>query len=333
MNAIWNELLEYESKDLLERFFIKRFERKPSNTKIQQIASNFIQGREYFKSAQNSNITVKPLLQYYGVMALSKGIILSLSETSKEEHLKSSHGLEIINWKLILKTREFENLEIRVGNGTFSQLIESTENKNYLRSNSNVVNWSAHLKIPIKGSIVTLKQLIQYFPDLNKEYNSWIQENLNYAIIKSLTNISEDKKIHIKLAGEVRRELIEILFPTEFCGEKSIEFYNGETTVTYNDCNWYPNVTQRWGGGFGIGDACVIPTMKDDIGLNLLSGMYMMSYVFGMMARYYPTTWISIRRVEKGDKVYPFVHRILDFIDEKYPKQVLDFLRSPYKFD
>lgn len=54
----------------------------------------------------------------------------------------------------------------------------------------------------------------------------------------------------------------------------------------------------------------------------------MMSYVLGMMARYYPTTWIALRRAEKEDKVYPFIHRVIEFVDEKYPRVVLDFLQN-----
>jgi hypothetical protein len=61
--------------------------------------------------------------------------------------------------------------------------------------------------------------------------------------------------------------------------------------------------------------------------------MYIVSYVLGMMARYFPTTWISLKRVDKGDKIYPFIHRILDFIKERFPEQVLDFLNTPYDIE
>ena len=59
----------------------------------------------------------------------------------------------------------------------------------------------------------------------------------------------------------------------------------------------------------------------------------MISYVFGMLARYYPTAWISLRRGDKGDKIYPFAYRIMEFIDEKYPWVIIDFLNAPYEFE
>src|SRR5688500_8909978 len=129
MDKTWNELLDFETRDLVERFVKKKFGREPSARKIQQITSNFIQGREYFKSAEAASITVRPLLQYYGVMALSKGLILCLNYSLTEDHLKGSHGLEVKNWKEVISSREFENLEISFGEGTFSELIKETENR------------------------------------------------------------------------------------------------------------------------------------------------------------------------------------------------------------
>ncbi|MCK4445634.1 MAG: hypothetical protein KAW56_00975 [Candidatus Marinimicrobia bacterium] len=331
MDKVWNNLLEFESRDLVDRFIIKRYGRKSSANRTYQITSNFIQAREYFKSAEIANFTVRPLLQYYGVLALSKGLILTLDLTKTEEQLKSSHGLDVKNWNQILKNKDFENLEISFGEGTFSELLNATDNKNYLRANSSAVNWTSKLKAPKKGNVITLRQLIQYFPDLNKEYNSWIEEKLYFAIIKELK--TEDNKVHVKLEGQIDSYTIELLFPSEFCSRKSVEVQNNATIVKYDNCGWYPNITQRWHGAFNIGDSCIIPALTGDIGLNLLSGMYVMSYVFGMMARYYPTTWIGLKRGEKGDKIYPFVHRILNFVDEKFPRQVIDFLNSPYSFE
>jgi hypothetical protein len=334
MNKIWNELLEFETMDLVERYIKNRFNRKPGTNKVIQITSNFIQGREYFKSADTASITVKPLLQYYGVLALSKGLILFLKDTLTEDQLKSSHGLEIKNWKKPIKDRNFDELEIKVGEGTFSELLSATENKNYLRSNSSSVNWQSYLRTPEKGAVIKLKELIQYFPDLDKEYESWIGEKLKYAVLRSLRNEhgTDDQRIHMTMEGIVKQEVCDNLFPDQYFKAKEI-IYTNETIVRIDSHDWVPNITQKWHGPFEIGDACVIPTLQDDIGLNLLGAMYTISYVFGMMARYYPSVWISLRRVEKGDRIYPFAIRTLDYIQDKFPVQVLDFLRSPYPFE
>lgn len=333
MNKVWNELLEFETRDLVNRFIKKRYGKKLNTNRILQITSNFIQGREYIKSSKKSSISVRPLLQYYGVMALSKGLILSLDLMKKEENLKPSHGLNIKNWNNVLKNKDFENLEISIGNGTFSELLKATENKNYLRANSSEINYESQLKSPTINNCITLKQLIQYFPDLSKEYYSWIEEKLHFAIVDEIKVDVKNNKIKIKLVGKIDQKTINLLFPQEYCPTKSVKIIMNSTTIEYNRCDWFPNITQRWHGAFNIGDACIIPTLPNDIGLNLLSGMYITSYVFGMMARYYPSAWISLRRIEKGDKIYPFVFRVLDYIDEKFPRQILDFLNSPYDFE
>jgi len=332
MKKVWNELLGFETNDLVDRFVFNRHGRKLNKSRILQITSNFIQGREYFKSAEIASITVKPLLQYYGVMALSKGLILALDISKTEEQLKSSHGLIVKNWNEILKKKDFENIEITILEGTFSELIKVSENKNYLRANSSAINWTSYLKPPISGDIIPLKKLIQYFPDLSDEYYSWLEEKLYFAAVQVIDTKREDNKILIKLSGLLDIQTSDLLFPNEYCIAKTIEFENNSTIIKFDKSGWYPNITQRWNSHFGIGDACVIPALPNDIGLNLLSGMYMISYVFGMMARYYPSTWISLKRVDKGDKIYPFVFRIMDFIDEKFPQQVLDFLNK-YDFE
>jgi len=334
MNKTWNKLLAFESRDLVGRYIKEKFERELNRERTLQITSNFIQGREYFRSSENANSTVRPLLQYYGVMALSKGIILCLDVKKTESQLKSSHGLEITNWNQIIKNKDFENLKIIVRDGTFYELITVTQNINYIRSNSSAVNNKSHLIKPQKGDYLILKQLISYFPDLQNEYKSWLKEDLHFAAFNIFKTDKEKNSINIELQKKIERDVIKLLFPDQYCPDLKVKWENNKTYVSYTLEKWYPNITQRWGWGpLQIGEACIIPTLKDDIGLNLISGLYMISYVFGMMARYFPTTWIGIMRGEKGDKIYPFVHRLMDFIDEKFPIIVLDFLNSPYDFE
>jgi hypothetical protein len=327
MNRDWNKLLEFETRDLVERFVYARFERKPNAAKVQEITSNFIQGREYFKSADKSDFTVKPLLQYYGVLALSKGLILALNPSLSETHLKASHGLEIKNWKQILKSKDFEKLEIGIGDGSFSELINATGNYNYLRANSSGINWKSGLTKPKKGDTISLEQLIQYYPDLRTEFKSWTGKKLVYVVINGSQYSAGAAAI--KLQGKIIESDLDLIFPEKYCKNRTFK----NQVLKYESKNWGPNVTQRWDSPFNIGDACAIPVLKNDIGLNLISGMFMISYVFGMMARYYPTAWISLRKGEKGDKIYPFAYRIMEFIDNKFPKVVVDFLDAPYDFE
>jgi hypothetical protein len=103
----WNKLLEYETRDLVERFIKTKYNRDASARQVLEITSCFIQAREYFNNSQRSNISARPLLQYYGVLTMSRGLILALSPTLSESSLKPSNGLEIKDWLGDLKKKEF----------------------------------------------------------------------------------------------------------------------------------------------------------------------------------------------------------------------------------
>ena len=178
--------------------------------------------------------------------------------------------------------------------------MNATENNNYLRENSSAINWKSYLNKPLKGYSINLEQIIQYYPDLHNEYKSWTGRDLVYAVIETVKHTGNGKTTEIKVRGNISDNNLDKLFPNKYCLNRTY----GNKIVKYESDKWGPNVTQQWHGPFNIGDACVIPVLKEDVGFNLICGMFIISYVFGMMARYFPTAWISLRRGEKGDKIY-----------------------------
>lgn len=330
MSSHWNELLEFESRDLLERYINCKHNRNVSSSRVNEIISNFKQGREFFESLNVAGNTVKPLLLYYGVLALSRGLILTLCPTRSEDSLKPSHGLEIKNWTNIIKNKDFENLKIVIGNGSLSELLVATNNENYFRANSTAVNYKTFIDIPKKGSSVLFGDLMRCFPDFQREYKVWLEKDLIYGVLNRLEVDEDLNRIRVDFQPKINHESIKSIFPEEYC----IDIHFGDspnlnvTTVSFRNTGWHPNVAQKWNGPFGISDACIVPPMPQDICLNMIGNMFIISYVFGMMSRYFPTTWISLRRGEKGDKVYPIANGILKFIEEKYPIVTLDFLKN-----
>ena len=72
-NQEWHEISRFESYDLAKSWYQQTHQRQMNATKTRQVNAFFIQGREYFKSASSSDMSVKPLLLYYGVLSLSRG--------------------------------------------------------------------------------------------------------------------------------------------------------------------------------------------------------------------------------------------------------------------
>lgn len=335
MKDVWNELLEFESKDLLERFFKNYHNSDINDWKVQEVSSNFIQGREYFKSTRDASITVKPLLLYYGIVSLSRGLTLILRPKLREANLKGSHGLEVKNWSEVLTSRNFEEIRVVVGEGTFSDLINATDNCNYLRVDADGVNFKTSLISPPDGYSIHFRDLFNFLPDLDKEFKIWTNDSLptlTYSAHNLLRRVSEKNTMTVWDRGE-SDEFISKFFPGQFCSDRTIDRFDNRIIVRYNQSKWSPNYTQRWYGALNLGDMCIAPVLDGDIGFNSLSAMFAISYVLGMMARYFPSTWISLGRVQKGDKIFPLVNKSLNFLQEIYPQAVLDFLRAPYKFE
>jgi len=335
MRDVWNELLEFESRDLLERFF-KRYHNSDVNEwKVRQVSSNFIQGREYFRSAKEASITVRPLLLYYGIVSLGRGLTLMLKPKLNETNLKGSHGLEVKNWSTVLSNRQFEDLQISVGEGSFSELLSGTQNRNYLRVGADAVNFSNALKMPEKECLINFRDLFNFLPDLNREFSVWINEPLPF-LLYSPTHTTQgipNRTIISVYDTSVTDDLVEQIFPERYCPERTITRFERHVIIKYESAAWAPNFTQKWHGAFGLGELCIVPPLKDDVGLNSLGAMFAVSYVLGMMARYYPSTWISLGQVQRGDRILPLINRFLSFVQEVYPQAILDFLRAPYSFE
>ena len=83
----------------------------------------------------------------------------------------------------------------------------------------------------------------------------------------SLMEVGE--RIEVRIKHEISDELLDKFFPKEYCKGRVHE----KNLIAYEKCNWWPNITQFWYGAFNIGDACIIPVYKNDIGLNQLGGM------------------------------------------------------------
>src|SRR5438874_1362373 len=98
MDDVWNSLLAYESRDLVERAYVRRHQRNPSAGHVREVVSSFIQAREYFVNASRAAISVRPLLQYYGVVALTRGLVLMVYRGVSAKVLKPSHGLDAKGW-------------------------------------------------------------------------------------------------------------------------------------------------------------------------------------------------------------------------------------------
>ncbi|MBW8683554.1 YaaC family protein [Chitinophaga rhizophila] len=322
MSSASDRLIDFQTRDLVTKFIKKRHNRNASARSVREITSSFIQGREYFNSAEKADLTVKPLLLYYGVLAYSRGLILANNVLLSEASLKPSHGLEIKNWSYAFKDMNFYDLEITTTEGTLKELLDSTDNTSYLKSRSLRKNMAIQYKLPSSGVKLKLGDLLRTFPDIGKEFEGWTEKKLIYYQIDHFETIGDQQKIVSN--SPISQEELELLVPQSASVEIRPNKGHGFTILTANDS--FPSVVQKWEEYNNIREMVIVQPANKDIHFNTISSFYMVAYAFGMMARYFPSTWISLSRSEKGDAIYPLVLKTLRLIQELYPQLVLDHL-------
>jgi hypothetical protein len=139
----WATLSNYQSHELVRRDYQRKHGREANAAHTKEICSPFIQAQHYFRAASLADRTVYPLLLYYGVVSLSRGLTLFLSRGIREAALSPSHGLGVRDWQAIFadENPDVANLTIRLSaRGTLIELMDATGNRSLLRSNSSAVN-------------------------------------------------------------------------------------------------------------------------------------------------------------------------------------------------
>ncbi|WNW01348.1 YaaC family protein [Tenacibaculum sp. HL-MS23] len=329
MNDTWHFLREFESKDLVKRYIKKKYDFELNSTKAYEIVSAFKQGRGYFDSVKVANISVKPLLLYYGIVSLSRGLILILNKKARENNIKPSHGLKITNWSKIAESGKLEDIIVKSSNGTFKELITATKNKSYFRAGSNGINWHAEYLIYEGDYEFNLKELSYSFPDLKKSTESWLGLKIPSRKLNNLKR-KEISKTEIEVQG---KELLNIIFPDNVFRNSVITEGNLISKIIY-DGKFHPHLCQKWASSFDvIGAPYVIPPFNEYIFMNDISKMFAISFIFGTISRYYPTTWNNINSGIKNDSILPFTTNLMDFLQEKYPQIIIDFIESPFEFE
>lgn len=331
MNDIWHFLREFESKELVKRYIKNRYDFDLNTSKAFEITSAFAQGREYFFNSNNADISVRPLLQYYGVVALSRGLILILNKTARENNITPSHGLKIKNWNQVNKSGKIEEIQVKTSSGTFSELINVTNNKSYFRAGSSGINWHVNFDKPTDEFQVNLGEIAMSFPDLVLSTKSWLNKEIPSRNMNSFKN--HDNMIEMKIQGKNESDIISKLFPDKVFKEIKVEEIGNECMIRFKSDS-IPNFSQKWVSAFEvIGDPCINPPLNNNVFLNDIAKMYCVSFIFGSISRYYPSAWNNIHKGINNDSVLPFALNFMDFLNEKYPQIIMDFLKGPYDFE
>jgi len=75
----------------------------------------------------------------------------------------------------------------------------------------------------------------------------------------------------------------------------------------------------------------IVDPLDNDTRYSQLAMTYLVSYVLGMLARYFPTHWISLASGEKGDGLWPAINAAQRYVDQAFPELVIEFVEDLLK--
>ena len=328
----WYALREFETRDITSRSYQNRHALELSASKAREISSNFVQAREYFRSASEANFTVRPLLQYYGVASLSRGLTLFLEPKKSEASLKQSHGLITCDWEKGLSNglTGIANLRTRLTRGIFHDLLTATNNKFYFRHNYSDVNTFIGANIPSLGSEFVVDEVAARIPDVSGQYYAWTGRRVPFLVLKALSLDQANHLATYTLATKDENN-VDKVFPIGSFPSRSV---TQDSTNLLVECSLTEDsfFAQKV-GAFNIGEIVLYRPPISHLYFSPLAACFILSFSLGMLCRYFPTTWINMGRGEKGDAFYPLATRLLDWIQDTFPAMVVDVLRGPYDFE
>ncbi len=334
MNSeIWQQLLSLESRDIVVKWFDEIHTRELNARRAKEINSAAKQAREYFRNAANSNYSVKPLLTFYGVASLSRSLLLLLKRNGGEEGLTGSHGLETVDWgtamsgEVVNGLKNLGGLRIRTRNGLFTDFVAQTENRISIHVNSSGVDCHICYDVPESGIELTVSDLFARIPDLQRDFSN-NSNLLKYTPVNEMTYTEENG-----FRAKLRKEQFNLFRGYYESVGYSIVDEADYVILTANTETFSKNIPlfvhSYLHKTFGSIPALYItePFQKDSR-YSQLCITYMVSYVLGMLVRYYPTHWISLTQGEKGDEWWPTINRAQQFVEQSFPELVIELIED-----
>ena len=334
----WKYIARFESYDFVVNWYRKAHGKEATAAKVAQINACFAQGREYFRNAKLSAMSVRPLLLYYGVLSCCRGVILANNHQKKEESLKPRHGLEVVDWQNTLSggIKHVLELRIRATNGTFRELVDVCWHLNtvYLFSGPTNERVSSgqplgDLRFAADRSLLTLDDLISRLKQTGHEYPRLINRSgktfsgariashppgvhLAFPLVgipDELRKLEDGRNILIGSSNQVAPGLRQ----GDDAGDCLI-FVRQENNAHYDALP-----VSHYGSGEFMS---VILDFPNGDKLTEFIKLYLVSYVLGMLVRYHPSMWVALMRNENGDFVQPLLVDAVEAIENDFAQEL-----------
>jgi hypothetical protein len=336
---VWQNLLELESRDFVSNWFERIHGRKLNARRAKEIIASARQGREYFQSASAASFAVRPLLAFYGVASLCRSLTLLHRRDAGEEGLKQGHGLETVAWSATLSgdlhvaLASISNLRVRTCSGLFSDLQVATRNHSVLQVYDNFVRVSFGNEEQRLGQETSLVDILNRLPDIS--LNGSVRPRQMRIRLKSFV-YSPGTGAKITVHGAPTHPVC-----VEYAGagyellpdDDPYDSSPMRTVLKIDETGfrkYFPQILDtrviRTMGGYP--SPHLVSRFSQDILLSQISVTYMISYILGMLARYFPTHWYALMGGEKGDAIWPDINAAQTYVEVALPELVLEVIHG-----
>ncbi|MDX5895302.1 YaaC family protein [Rubrobacter radiotolerans] len=367
-SKVWAALSAYESIELVRRFVEEKTGRKPNATKAREIAAHFAQGREYFRNAVGAGELVRPLILYYGVVALARGAVLFLDPSKSK--VVGGHGLDASGWEdLNAKPEAVPGLPVTVKReGTFPELARVSGNSEKCMVRNGGMPGEVSVRSPgpeiVPGTRVTIKETLGQIPDVADLYERTFGEHPRRLRCEvEVTGLPEpdlaDAFIRNEISPnrEMRRHAWLGVVPTRtglpskdwvadvlgrcvaardtgtnilhFAREPVYRVAESHLFDLYYDAGTLESPRLDMPVTTAVsGEEYLKLPTEGGVVLSTLLALHAVSYAAGMLVRYHPGYWSAVVGRTKGDSIAPVLSAAISTVEERYPALVLDTLEG-----
>ena len=341
----WANLSLYESSDLVQDIFKKRHGRELRTGKAREIASAVAQGREYFSAASEAGSLVRPLLQYYGVLSLCRSLILLLSPNLREASLRQSHGVQSVGWNEVLAADKPHpvDLEVKIGEGTFLSLLMSTKNSDVSSVftgpyPSRLIFTRTRPTAALRGVRIAFQPLLSRICELRDVYERSFGKcasNYRAFVFTLAANAQSDIDLFhgqqgLPLEDQLRRELSIPADVPLHSQDKHPLLPRQEPYLGYrllcppgaNSLELLPQIDNHPDGTMSV----VVP-FGAGFSISRIGRFFLLSYFLGTLARYHPSTWLTIMQGRQGgDFMLPIIRESMSILQRYIPTLIIEEL-------
>jgi len=329
----WQQLLSFESRDLVSMWFKRIHGRDLNARRAKEITSAAKQAREFFRNSHSADNSVKPLLTFYGVASLARALTLLLQRDGGEEGLTKGHGLEPVCWSrqlsgdLSVGLAALNKLKIRTCSGLFSDFVKQTENRMSMHVRSSTVEWRLKYHQPSLGDEILFGDLTARIPDLCKEHGVLGIDPM-YAHINDIAYDSSKGGNIAVLTKDFKA--FEQTYSTIGYEVKETE----KQTIVTGSADLFSQKLPQFMHAYihklfgAIPDLFLVAPMPSGNRYSQLCITYMIGFVLGMLARYFPTHWVSLSQSNRGDALWPTLNRAHRVVEESFPEMVAEMIED-----